>query len=365
MNNINKINATIVADSINNTGERITTMLLTYPRIIHSEIMTHRMFSRNAASSRAVPFEKLVQSIKENPFIPIAWQKEHKGMQGSEYFQTESGENIHKLTEGWLQARDTAIQIAQGLNNSGVTKQLCNRLLEPFQYYTCLVTSTEWDNFFRLRNSVYQLNEGVTFKSRKEMITHYRNIDFSDKDNLWWLQLNKGQAEIHLMDLAEKMYDVYQENKPKLLKEGEWHIPFGDNIDEEKLTLLSNYFYSQSGGIVSSEITDFQKELMQNKIKIAVARCARTSYTTFGQERNDDYEADIKLFDRLKESKHASPFEHIAKAMTENEYYTFVKGKGEYEPVTSITQFDEKDYGWCNNFKGFIQYRYLLENNLI
>ena len=71
-----KIEAKIVADSINKQGDRITTFLLTYPRFIHSELMTHRMFSRNSASSRAIPFEKMVKDVLENPFIPIAWQKE-------------------------------------------------------------------------------------------------------------------------------------------------------------------------------------------------------------------------------------------------------------------------------------------------
>ena len=81
------IQAKIIADSKNKFGNRITTMIVTIPRIILAEFNTHRMFSRNSASSRAIPFEKMVKSVKENPFIPIAWQKDHKGMQGTEYFQ--------------------------------------------------------------------------------------------------------------------------------------------------------------------------------------------------------------------------------------------------------------------------------------
>ena len=71
-----KISAEIVADSVNEHGNRITTMLLTYPRFIHGEVLTHRMFSRNSASSRAIPFEKMYKMVAEDPFIPIAWQKE-------------------------------------------------------------------------------------------------------------------------------------------------------------------------------------------------------------------------------------------------------------------------------------------------
>ena len=154
---LNLISAEVIADSLNQFGERITTMKLVFPRIILAEFNTYRMFNSTSASSRAIPFHKMVKAVQENPFIPIAWQKEYKGMQGSEYFNPGSGENVHKLTEGWLQARDTAIQIAQGFNNSGVTKQLCNRLLEPFMWTTVLITGSKegFDNFFELRNPVY------------------------------------------------------------------------------------------------------------------------------------------------------------------------------------------------------------------
>ena len=155
---MNKTSATVVADSINPQGDRLTSLLITFPRILLSEINTHRMLSKNTSSSRAIPFNKMVEAVETNPFIPIAWQKEHKGMQGTEYFTEE--ENTHKLTEGWLQARNSAIQIAEGLNNSKVTKQLCNRLLEPFMWTTMLITGSKegWDNFFKLRNPVYEID---------------------------------------------------------------------------------------------------------------------------------------------------------------------------------------------------------------
>ena len=134
-----KIEAKIVADSIDTRGNRITSYILTYPRFIHSELMTHRMFSRNSASSRAIPFEKMVQSVKEDPFIPIAWQKDHKGMQGIEYFEDESSINYRRET--WIQASKQAILMARVLHESqGVTKQLCNRLLEPFMWHTTLIS---------------------------------------------------------------------------------------------------------------------------------------------------------------------------------------------------------------------------------
>ena len=152
--NKKKINAQIIADSINQQGDRITTYLLTYPRFIHGELMTHRMFSRNSASSRAIPFEKMVKMVEEDPFIPIAWQKDHKGMQGSEYLDF----NVPSCTGEWLRARSQAVRFARELNAHGVTKQLCNRLLEPFMWHTVLVTATEWENFFELRMPCYEID---------------------------------------------------------------------------------------------------------------------------------------------------------------------------------------------------------------
>ena len=157
-----KINAEIVADSISPQGHRITSFILTYPRFIHSELMTHRLFSRNSASSRAIPLEKMVKMVEEDPFIPIAWQKDHKGMQGTEYLNEEE---VERAELQWIQASKNAINSARMLNSNYfgvtknlVTKQLCNRLLEPFMWHTVLVTATEWENFFELRMPCYEID---------------------------------------------------------------------------------------------------------------------------------------------------------------------------------------------------------------
>lgn len=307
------IQAVVVADSITKKGDRLTTMVLTYPRIIHSEVMTHRMFSRNSASSRAIPFEKMVKSVQENPFIPIAWQKDHKGMQGNEYFTDKDEIRLRELE--WLKAANQAVLYAKNLNNPyGVTKQLCNRLLEPFMWHTVIITSGKegLENFFNLRNH--------------------------------------EAAEIHIQELAKRMLEVYNESTPKQLQVGEWHIPFDD-----KLYNASNSF----------------------KLKVSTARCARVSYTVVGEESKEpNYENDIKLHDKLLESGHFSPFEHCAQAMSDEEYISFVKGKIDIEEYIFDNEDDYPNYahptgitinnpnvGWCNNFKGFIQYRYLIDKN--
>lgn len=358
---MHKIDAKIIADSISPQGHRITSFILTYPRFIHSELMTHRMFSRNAASSRAIPFSKMVKSIEEDPFIPIAWQKDHKGMQGTEYVT--DGLEIGNLRLYWKTCAEEATKNAISLSNKDVTKQLCNRLLEPFQWYTVLVTATEYDNFFELRSPRYYYEpEELYFKSRKDYLNKWdscfnEGLNLSEED--WW-KLSKSGAEIHIQALAEAMWDARNESTPKELQAGEWHIPFGDKIEGINFTF--------------QDTSDNQWTVKYNRlldgdsiaIKIATARCARLSYMTFDGEI--DYEKDIKLHDQLLESGHFSPFEHCARAMSTDEYFEFAKGKllvkDGYGDGDSLEQdLDNSTEGWCNNFRGFIPYRYLIEND--
>lgn len=326
--------AEILADSISPSGSRLTTMKITFPRIMLAEMNTHRVFSRNSASSRAIPFKKMVRMVQENPFIPIAWQKDHKGMQGTEYFTSEStsvrsvmGQIFETDTPNmcktdWLIARDEAIESATKLNRTGVTKQLCNRLLEPFMWHTIIVSSTEWENFFELRCPKYII-DGQTFRSKKDACKKFINLWENDWTDLQWLEkLDKSQADIHIQPIAELMWDAYNESKPKELKPGEWHIPFGDNIRP-----ILNQHPDKEG-----------KTLEELKLMIATARCARISYETLGDDPKVDFKADIRLYDILLESKHMSPFEHCAVA-TEN----------------SVSY---------NNFKGWIQHRYFIENKI-
>lgn len=387
MNNT-KINAVVVADSINSWGNRITSLLVTMPRLVLAEFNTHRMFSRNTSSSRAIPFNKMVESVEKDPFIPIAWQKDHKGMQGNEYFNnpTEKFEvedqELYELLlsefeevgivgktdnaqisieQQWLYARDNAIISAKILSKIGITKQLCNRLLEPFMWTTVLVTATEWENFFALRCPQYIIlnsaKNNSTYRSRKDLTNweeenSFRYTHLHNKD-IDWLKANKGQAEIHMMALAEAMWDAINESTPKQLKAGEWHIPFGDNIDFAKIHPL-NY-------AVKDSITE---------LKIATARCARVSYTVVGEEdKPDNYENDIKLHDRLIESGHWSPFEHCAKVPTEDEYRNSYRGnikpihiESDFTYTEEIAEINLDNCGWFDNFHGFQSYRNILEN---
>ena len=278
------IAAKIICDSVSIHGHRLTTFELTFPRIILAEFNTHRAFSRNSASSRAIPFTKMVESIEENTFVPIAWIKKHKGMQGFEYFEEVS--EIKICIDLWFEGRNCAMKYAKMLDSMGVTKQFTNRMLEPYMWHKVIMTSGKegLDNFFALR---------------------------AHKD-----------AEIHIQELAYIMQNVLNDSTPRPLNVGEWHIPYGNDVHIQGDTDV--------------------KEDIESKIKIATARCARVSYTTVGQNENSGYTDDIKLYNRLLESGHMSPFEHCAQVMEAERLF---------------------DLPWSRNFKGFVQYREMVERN--
>jgi thymidylate synthase ThyX len=373
------IKAKILADSKNGHVDRITTMIVTFPRIILAELDTHRMFSRNSASSRAIPFERMVKSVEENPFIPIAWQKDHKGMQGTEYFDTQHSE-IFK--SDWLFARSRAIDAAETLNKQGVTKQLANRLLEPFMYHTVIITATEWENFFKMCCPRYQIEQDIlegVFRSKKDYIKASReqNNSFAKVDDyttLNWLEINKGQAEIHMMALAEAMWDAYTESKPELLEPGHWHIPYNKEISEmifkEKPLTIA---YPEDLLNVEVEGTDDEVQSTSWKVKVSTMMCARTSYTTISDDLKPwNFNKYIEKYNELIDSDpiHSSPLEHCAQCMTEQERKYYIKGilidcdartdrmeDGRWEH----TFIPDEANGWCDNFRGFISHRRQVE----
>ena len=165
---MNKKNAIVIADSISN-GNRITSYLLTVPQIIVKELLRHRMFSFSSSSMRAIPFNKVLGDIRENMFVPLAFQSHHSGMQGSEYL---IGEESEKAKQQWIESGLRACEEAERLYNLGVTKQLCSRIIEPFGYAKILITATEFENFFELRVPKYKLIGlgGEPVKSRKEWL---------------------------------------------------------------------------------------------------------------------------------------------------------------------------------------------------
>lgn len=244
------ISAKIVADSIAN-NIRITTFELRYPKFIHGELMTHRMFSRNASSSRAIPTKKYLEEVRYDELraCPVFWGINKPGMQAAEEL---TGEELDFAKEQWRIGALEAAHRAETMLCANVHKQIINRILEPFIHINVVVTATEFMNFFGLR-----LDEGA-------------------------------QPEIRV--LAEEMWKARNESIPLSLKYNEWHLPY-----------LSS--------------TDFQElELDLERIKVSVARCARVSYKSFDTGKASSFDEDIKLYNRLLGSQpiHASPAEHQA-----------------------------------------------------
>jgi thymidylate synthase ThyX len=243
---------TVVADSINEWGNRLTTEIWRYPRFIHADIMTHRDFSRNASSSRAIPVKKLIEQVRNDPAMPIYWGKNQSGMQAAEEL---TGIVRDGVISQWLQARDKAVFSAEGLMVTGLHKQLANRILEPWMWMTTIVSSTNWGNFYHLRRE--------TDANRNPF----------------------AQPELKL--LADLSFEAKKKSQPEFLKEGEWHLPF-----------VKNNSFTQSNGY----------DLL---LKLSVARCARVSYLNH-DGTVPSIEKDVELHDKLIRAPHASPFEHQA-----------------------------------------------------
>lgn len=297
------ISAKVIQDSISEAGIRICTMELAYPRFQHSEFMTHRVFSRNAASSRAIPIEKMIETIENNPAMPVHWGKNQAGMQAKEELEE------HKLWQAqqiWLAAAKDAIQHSRNMANLGVHKQIANRITEPFQWMKVVVTATDWENFFWLR-------------------------DHED-------------AQPEIRELAKKMKEAMDASEPFLLYEGEWHVPYVDRKRVNGVLYYSVSYETERGSSIQSLYPEDAK-------KVSASCCAQISH-----RKSDNTREKAKIvFDRLINSEpvHASPVEHQATPMVDNTFFE--------EGVTHAYQKG----GWgSNNFRGWIQYRALIPNNV-
>lgn len=282
------IEAKIIADSIGPNHPRLTTFQLKYPRFIHAEFMTHRAFSRNASSSRAIPVEKQIEMLLDDTAMPSHWGKNQSGMQAEEEqttpvaifgedrpddplfgdgFGQENGYVCDSPAGAWTEARDLAVMVARGFVRAGYHKQIVNRILEPFSHISVVCTATDYDNFF-------------------------------------WLRRHKdAQPEIKI--LADVMYEAQQASTPRALSYGDWHLPY---VTEADWAIKRPY----RNGMEQTDI-GYEPISIEDLVKISVARCARVSYLTHDGQ-TPSITKDLELYDRLVGSSplHASPAEHQA-----------------------------------------------------
>jgi hypothetical protein len=269
--------ARIVADSQvwgTPKSSRLTTWELTYPRFIHSELMTHRVFSRNAASSRAIPVQKMLDQVRDNPAMPTHWGKNQPGMGADVELSNQPFPGVvpgpcvpvserECVIQEWLAARDDAILHVQRLLGFGLAKQVANRLLEPWQWMVTICTATEWDNFYAQR---------------------------TDK-----------AAQPEFKRLADQMLEVHNGRMPDDVPLGGWHLPF----------------------VTAEERTTFT---LSQQVRCSTARCARVSYMNHDGTAPDPAK-DTGLYQKLLEGMHMSPFEHQAQPKPGETHRNFVGWK--------------------------------------
>ena len=255
----------LLCDSINPNGQRLTTFQVKYWRPLLPEMNTHRVFSRNAASSRAMSFSKRCKQVVEDTVLPTHWNSEKPGMVGGDEFDQETKDFINRkiiqlagLTTEFIEQLNNEVKAKTGYE---IHKQYLNRYLEPFTYTTQIITSTDWDNFFKLRLA--------------------------------------PDAQPEIRDVALEMFYALNESNPKKLRMGDYHLPY----------------------VLPEELEEYGHFLA---CKISVARCARVSYRAY--EGHVKLEKDLELFDRLLKSGHMSPFEHVAVPVETDKHYFNLHG---------------------------------------
>ncbi len=297
------ITAKIIADSANPNGVRITTMEIEYPRFIHAEFMTHRMFSRNSASSRAIPVSKTIEQVKVNPAMPVHWGKNQAGMQAHEELQ---GVAKIAVKDSWIEAAKEAASRASIMSQAGLHKQVTNRLLEPFQTIKVVVTATEWNNF-------------------------------------WWLR-DHADAQPEIQKLARVMKGAYDYSKPQQLQYDMWHLPYVFTRTDS--TETQQYYFADE--------TEQEEYTLEEAIQISCSSCAQVSY----RKLDTSLEKAKDIYKKLVESEpvHASAFEHVAMCADEMGYPSHTSNGWTHE--------DFEGNLWSGNFREWVQYRQIIPNNV-
>jgi len=293
--------AKILADSITEHGERLTTFEVTFPRIVLAEVNTHRMLSRNSASSRATPVAKKIAQIEVDPFIPAAFIKNQKGMQGAEALDDAMALEAEAW---WRQGVTGALSVARALSGAGLHKALANRVLEPYAWHTAILSATDWSNF-------------------------------------WHLRVNPD-AQGEFRTAAEMMLALYEKHEPTLLGDDDWHLPLVS--EEERDAALPG---------TPAEVHAADQRL----VKISVARCARVSYLTHDGVR--DQAEDLALYEKLVTGGHLSPLEHVARPMTTYERTRFEQIPHMWDGRVWIWA-GQRTTHYLGNYDGWVQHRKLV-----
>jgi len=297
------IYAKVLADSVSSVGVRLMTFEVEFPRYILSEYNTHRMFSRNAASTRAIPILKMLEQIAESPAMPIYYGKNQTGMSAKEELSIEDAEKCKTIID---EMRLYCTEKVKELHSIGLHKQHAGRYIEPWQMVKGVVSSTEWDNFFWLRND--------------------------------------EAAQPEIKELARCMQEAKNQSIPEKLYPGEWHLPYIE-IDKGWCGNSRTYMIKEDAD------GDYKQLTLEEAIIVSCARCAAVSF----RSTNYNLEKSTNIYQRLvgDEKKHSSALEHCA---------TPVSGNASLD-TNGVTAFHNILGFMSGNLSGWIQYRQLIEGH--
>lgn len=314
-----QVSAKVIAHSKSAvTGKELITFEWEYPRIILSEVNTHKALNKNASSSRAIPVSTINDQVRNFPSMPVRFGKKNSGMQDAGAHDERvwfKGEPFSP-EEFWQHAANMVADISEAYDVAGYAKQVCNRWTEPAQRMKQVVTGTEFNNFFWLRD-------------------HH-------------------MADPTIEALAKAAKKALEESTPVVLQPGDWHVPY-----------FMNGFW----------LKDWNSVSLEDALTISASCTAQVSY----RKLDDTMEKARGVVARLNlqgeepdQPVHASPLEHQATPIAEN-----YQGSEDGESVSPVNVFGrpdtwqegithmDRDGMLCSgNLKGYIQHRQLVPNHV-
>ena len=292
--------ARVLAHSVSPSGYELISILATFPRFILAEANTHRMLSRNSASSRAIPVEKRIEQVLSSPFVPESIGRNQKGMQAHEELDAAAAASARDV---WIAASQLASFKARELARLEVHKQLANRVIEPFVWHTVIFTATEWSNWDALRISRH--------------------------------------AQPEMYKIAGMMREVRLASVPVHIDYGSWHLPLVRRLFGEQ-DLFAEERELRVRGI--------------DPVRVCVGRCAAVSYERHlvtGAE-----EKDAARYDTLLSNGHMSPFEHACRPMDPTELDLFAQPECVWDGSRFLRTGKVRHF--LGNVEGWVQQRKMI-----
>lgn len=388
------------------TNTSMLTIMVDIPYVLLPELLQHKELSVTYKKLEDIP----LQDILKNPFTPALlrqsnvgklalkaenfqeaknlWLRNLKDKDVFEVWWSEDGTIESQYDSDANQKEDSGrgdgrfsdfCEIPTLKSNYHELSKLLNceksakLLLTPFAYTTCIISSTNWNEFFEDFCPKYHTpvsGTGFYAKSKKELISWHSDADNVKKledENFDWSAINWSKARLEWQVIAEQIYDLREET---LWKNGEYHIPFE--------TEIRNLYGGDIGSLCVNNDSSFDNDLFYNLLmKISASMCAKLSYNT--QDNEDTLEKHLERANMLIESKYQEPFSHQAVAMTFDECMIYcktylIKDKSKYEDENDIfsTKYFCKHYqgniyhveerGVCYNLRGYKSFRYIIEN---